>query len=372
MENIQKNVGRKNDVISRFATDEKNFITQETIQDYRTAAIQDIKLYGIMNDKTSAQITQDAHATKENTERKITLNWNINQAPSTHEPVVVHMALSYAETENMLSRPLSTYDKAVYNAIANLYYYWNIDNPDKPMYLTPQEIYKRMNGKQNQDNTAKPSDATVKKIRKSVGKMRHIDFCLDINAELEKKYVAIKDNRLTSGYIKDYLLNCTEVSFCTDKGRKVTGYRINTEPVLYTYQAAKNHLLFLPFGLLDTSAVVRDTENVTEFKLYLLQQILLIKNKARKNPKILLKTIYSATGVKTPEERVADHAGSSGPMSKTEKAKLRKAKKNDRDKIEKLLDFWCKSGWIKEYIKLDKNNNTAKGNATVYGYEIVT
>ena len=51
MENIQKNVGRKNDVISRFATDEKNFITQETIQDYRTAAIQDIKLYGIKHRK---------------------------------------------------------------------------------------------------------------------------------------------------------------------------------------------------------------------------------------------------------------------------------------------------------------------------------
>lgn len=335
---------------------------------HKRNAIADISVYGLMNDKTSTQITQSANSKGKNEEGKLYLQWDINQAPRSHEPVVVHMALSYDGTESMLSKTLTTYDKAVYTAISNLFFYWKSTNSNKPLYITPHEIYRRMNGKQNRDDGAKPSPAQIKKIKSSVEKMRHIDFCLDVTAELKKHYVTLNDDRLAEGYIRDYLLNCSKVSFKTERGHKVTGYRINAEPILYTYQAAKNHILFLPFELLNTSSVVRDAENATEFKMYLLQQILLMKNGVRNNHKILLSTIYKATGMQTPEERVEnrDFASESARNSK-----IRKIKKADRDRIEKFLDFWKEKKWIKGYLKIGKNDDVVKGNGIVFGYKIL-
>lgn len=332
---------------------------------FRRSPLADITTYGLMNDKTNAQLIQDGGIFQKNADGQLQLLWSVNQAPKKKEQVPVYIALTY--DGKGLSEQLKGYDGAVYNAISDLYYYWKRDNPQKPLYITPQEIWRRMNGKQNRDGSAKPSEAQVKRICRSIDKMRHIDFYIDISEEIKAHYITLEDERLVGGYIKDYLLNCSEAGFYTEQGRKVKGYRINYEPVLYTYNAAKDHVLYLPFDLLDTSSALSDSENVTEFKQYLLQQILLMKNGVRSNRKILLSTIYTATGIHPPEERLEGREFNS---EATRQQVIRRTRKADREKIEKLLDAWTAKEWIKGYRALNTNNKPVGKRQAVAAYEI--
>lgn len=334
---------------------------------FRRNPLTDITTYGLMNDKTSSQLIQDGGIFQMNPDGQMQLLWNVNQAPQGQERVPVYIALTYDGLDTELRKKLSAYDSAVYNAVSDLFYYWKRENPQKPLYITPQEIWRRMNGKQNRDGSAKPSAAQIKRICKSIDKMRHIDFQMDISEEIKARYITLEDERLIGGYIKDYLLNCSEAGFYTEQGRKVTGYRVNYEPVLYTYNAAKNHILFLPFDLLDTSSALSDSENVTEFKQYLLQQILLMKNGLRSNRKILLSTIYKATDIKPPEERLN---GRNFKNEVTQQTVVRRLRKADKDKIEGLLEAWKAKKWIKGYNALNSNNKPVEKRQTVAAYEI--
>lgn len=334
----------------------------------RRKPIKDINLYGLMNDKMNAQLIQNDGIFQKAPDGQMRLLWNVNQAPKGSDQVPVYISLTYEGIEKELSKKLNGYDNAVYNAISDLFYYWKRENPQEPLFVTPQEIWRRMNGKQNRDGSAKPSAATVKRIRRSIDKMRHIDFYMDISEEIKAHYITLDDERLVGGYIKDYLLNCTEAGVYTQQGRIAHGYRVNQEPVLYTYNAAKKHVLFLPFDLLDTSGALSDSENVTEFKQYLLQQILLMKNGIRDNTKILMSTIYTATGIKTPEERV--EAREYGNETTKQQA-IRRKRTSDNEKIEKLLDVWTEKEWIKGYRALNANSKPARKTQTIAAYDIL-
>lgn len=337
------------------------------IMRFRRSPLADIVTYGLMNDKVNAQLIQDGGIFETKPDGQLQLLWNVNQAPQDREQVPVYISLTYEGLDAELCKKLNAYDNAVYNAVSDLFYYWQKENPHKPLYITPQEIWRRMNGKQNRDGSAKPSAAQIKRICKSIHKMRHIDFYMDISEEINARYITLEDERLDGGYIKDYLLNCSEVGFYTERGRKVTGYRINYEPILYTYNTAKNHILFLPFDLLDTSSALSDGENVTEFKQYLLQQILLMKNGIRSNNKILLSTIYKTTGIKPPEERLDKREFKNETSRHTVIRRLRKA---DKDKIEGLLEIWKAKKWIKGYTALNSNNDPVGKRQTVAAYDI--
>lgn len=366
---------------AEITTEEENSPAHLEVARFRRSPITDITVFGLMNDKANAQILLDSGLLRQEPDGQLRVLFNVDQTPAAvkdkaakngkevpaERQVVSYIALTYDGTEGKLAKKPSGFDEAVYNAVADLFYYWHRDNQQKPLYVTPQEIYRRMNGKQSRDGSAKPSPAQVKRIRRSMDKLRHIDFYMDISEEMKANYITLDDERLVGGYIKDYLLNCSEVGFYTEQGRRVEGYRINTEPILYTYNKAKNHILFLPFDLLDTSAALSDSENVTEFKLYLLKQIHLMKNGTRNSRKILLSTIYSATGIQTPEQRIETRQYNT---EETKQANLRKLRKADRTKIEKLLDAWTAKEWIRGYKALNVNNKPAKSNDAVHGYMI--
>jgi DNA-binding MarR family transcriptional regulator len=174
------------------------------------------------------------------------------------------------------------------------------------------------------------------------------------------------------------------VEFTTDKGNTVQGYRISEEPILYTYNKAKKHLLYIPFEMLDTSGYTSDSENVAEFKGYLMQQIQLMKNaleeeKENKNKKgkkgrffkrsniILLDTIYKDTGIQTPEERITGKEYKSETIRQRE---IRRFRQVDRQKIEGLLDAWKAKGWINGYTVLNDKNEPVKERQQAKGYSI--
>lgn len=353
------------------------------VKRFRRSPLMDITTYGLLNDKTDAQLLQDGDIFQQQADGQISLRWAVNQAPQGKEAVPVLMALTYVGAEGKVAEKLTGFDLAVYNAVSTRFYYWQRENEQKPLYITPQEIWRTMNGKRSGDGKAKPSKAQVTRICDSLDKMRFTRFRMDISEEIRAFNLHIDDERITSGTIDTYVLNSSKVEFTTDKGNTVSGYRIGEEPILYTYNKQKNRILYVPYELLDTSANTSDSENVTEFRNYLLQQIQLMKNAkeeaaeaAKKGKKgkyfkrnniILLATIYKSTGILPPEERAAGTAFTSDAAKQTYIRKIRKA---DRQKIEGILDTWKAKGWINGYTVLNQNNEPVKERQQAKGYSI--
>ena len=194
---------------------------------------------------------------------------------------------------------------------------------------------------------------------------------MDITQEIEAGYIT-PDEKITSGTIDTYLLEATKAEFTTDKGNVVQGYRLAEDPALFYYNGLKNHLLYVPYEMLDTSSYTSDSENVIEFKSYLLQQIQLMKNAAegskrfKRSNVILLETIYRDTGILPPEERIeGDYANEA-----TRQQIIRRNRKADRQKIEGLLDAWKAKGWINGYTVLNAKNEPIKEKQQAKGYSV--
>lgn len=341
---------------------------------YRRSPLRDITTFGLMNDNASTHLLQDADDIwKDEANGQVTVKWAIPQLPQKQEQVKTYIALTYEGTEGKITRKLTAFDKAVYEALATRFYYWRQDNPEKPLYITPQEIWRTMNGKRAGDGQAKPGKVQVNKICNSLDKMRFTRVYMDISDEIRPFNLQINDERIIGGQIDSYLLNSSKVEFMTDKGNKVEGYQVSEEPIIYTYNSLKDHLLFVPYDLLDTSATTSDSEYVTEFRNYLLQQIQLMKNavegkgKFKRNNIILLDTIYESTGILPPDQRAASTSFTSENAKQTY---IRKTRKADRDKIEGILDAWKAKGWIKGYKALNSNNEELKERQQAKGYRI--
>ena len=266
-----------------------------------------------------------------------------------------------------MTKKITAFDKAVYEAISTRFYYWTQEAPQKPLYITPQEIWRTMNGKRSGDGKANPSKAQVKRVCESIDKMRFTHFYMDIKDEVKAYKLYFEDERINGGIIDSYLVNCTKVEFTTEKGKVLTGYRISEEPILYTYNRQKNHVLFVPYEMLDTSANTSDAENVTEFRNYLLQTVQLMKNGVadktgkyfKRSTKILLSDIYKKTGIQPPEERLTGNYANES----TKQQLIRRTRKADRTKIEGILNAWVTKSWIKGYTPVKKGNS-------LIGYDI--
>ena len=353
--------------------------TEETIEPILVSRLirnplGDITTFGLMNDKINAQLVQ-SDLFKQEANGQLTLKFAVNQAPQKQKQVPVYVALTYEGTEGKLTKRLTSFDSAVYNAVSTRFYYWRQENGNAPLYITPQEIWRTMNGKKAGDGNAKPRDTQIKKICDSLDKMRFTHFYMDITEEIKAFDLFIDDERVISGKIDTYVLNSSMVEFMTEKGRVVKGYRIGEEPILYTYNRIKDHLLYVPYEMLDTSSQLSNSEYVPEFRNYLLQQIQLMKN-AAENPKgkyfhrnniILLDTIYRDTGILPPEERITEDFKNEA----SKRAVIRRNRKADREKIEGLLEAWKEKNWIKGYIIINSKNQPIKEKQQAKGYEIL-
>lgn len=306
--------------------------------------------FGIMNDKANTQLIS-SEAFEQEIDGQLRLTWGVNQKPGQKEnPPITYIALSYEGTETKISKRMTAFDNAVYNAVSTRFYYWKLENWDKPLYITPQEIWRSMI---RQNGNARPSKRQVEQVRRSMDKMRVTLFFMDISAELEAHYITLEDERLVSGNIETYLLKADRVSFTTEKGRVVEGYRITDEPILYTYNKAKDHILWFDADLLDTSQYTSDTTNVIVFRYYLLQQIQLMKNGFLKSHRVLFETLYSKTGIEPPESRLKRENYSSDNSYRT---KVRQEAKKDREKISGILQSWIEKNWICGYEPVKKRN----------------
>ena len=239
---------------------------------------------------------------------------------------------------------MTAFDNAIYNTVSTLWYYHSLKYPKQPLIVTPQELWRITNGERGKK--WKPSEKQLQRVRDSLDKMRFTRIFLDLSHEIQAKRVSLDDKRLVKGTIDTYLLKSDRVAFTTEKGRTVEGYRIETEPILYTYNRAKNHLLWVDFPLLDTSDTTGNEGNTVEFRLYLLQQIQLMRSGARASCTILYDTLYKKTAIAPPETRI-DRGQYSSENSYT--SKVRQEAKKDREKIDAILDAWIRKGFIKSF-----------------------
>lgn len=307
-----------------------------------------ISTFGLMNDKVNTQLIT-SEAFPQDIDGQLRFVWGIDQSQGKKMPVT-YIALSYEGTEAKTSKKMTAFDNAVYNAVSTRFYYWKQEKGDIPLYITPQEIWRTMNGK---GDDARPGNKQVNRIKQSLDKMRVTLCFMDISEELDTHYITLDDERLISGNIETYLLKADKVSFKTEKGRKVTGYRFTDEPILYTYNKAKKHILWFDYKLLDTSNNTSDSENVIEFRNYLLIQIQNMKCKKRNSNRILYETLYRDTGITPAEKRVDRNNYSTDNSYQT---KIRQEFKKDREKVNGILKSWKEKGWISGYHDIKKSN----------------
>lgn len=332
--------------------------------------------FGIMNDKT-AKIVDDENIFKEEIDGQLRLKWIVDQTPEKSDvSVPVYMALCYEGDDFKITKKLTAFDKQVCEAIANRYYYHKLQHPDKPLRISPPEIWRTMNGKESGGKRNNPSEKQIKKITDSMDKMRFTRFYMDITQEIEAHKLTIDDERIKSGHVETYFIKSDKIVFITEKGNQIQGYQIDDEPILFTYNRIKNHLLYVPYEMLDTSKYVSDSENVAELRGYLLQQVQLMKNALeekhkgkyfKRNNIIKLDTIYKETGILPPEERLE------GKVYKTEATKqkeIRRLRKSDNQKITGILTAWAEKEMIKGFTELNSRNEPVKEKQAVKGYLI--
>lgn len=301
------------------------------------APLQRISTYGLMNDKLTAQILQQEVFTKE-LNGQLTFFWEVDEsAKNAKEPVMVAIALQYEGSETKLSRKMTAFDNAVYNAVSTIYYYHKRSNPGKPLFVTPQEVWRTMNGETNNRRT--PTQKQVAKVCMSLDKMRFTGAFLDISREMAAHHLVINDERIINGLIETYLLKADKATFITEKGAVLTGYRIDEEPILYTYNAAKKHVLWVPYKLLDTSSKTGNDGETVEIREFLLRQIQLMKNGYRNSARIKYADVYEKTAIPTPEQRIDKDKYTSENAYRTA---VKKEAKHDRDKIAAILSVWAK------------------------------
>lgn len=321
-----------------------------------------LKKYGLMKASAASQLLLPTDIFQIEPNGQLRLIYEPEQNRKKENQIITYVSLSFIpEDENYkINRRLTAYDKSVYQTISSLYVSNRQLYPEGPLEFTYREIYKAMAGKSLNDK-AGVSDKQLDKLRNSIRKMSITLFEMNAGEEVKKHGLKFVDPQFdTKGRCSTYLINCNETFIQCEKGHIANGIVINQTPILYVYNQAKGQVELVDHYLLDVSDKTSISENVTEFRDYLLLEIKLMKNYKEdkkaypRNNIISLATLYEKTGIMPPEERIKDY-------NTADKAKkIRKLRDADTDKIEAILTSWKGKGWIKNFTR------TATGSDTKY------
>lgn len=319
--------------------------------------IEKIKYYGLMHDNVNQEIIKrqpKAVKTKQTTadgkeEEKITsLQWKLDALNNGKVEVPVYIAIT-AENDFPIEN-YNKFDDAVSAAIGTLAHAQN--GGRYPIDVTTDQLFRVMNGKRDLKRGARPKQA--KRIDDSMDKMRFSHIYIDRTAEAEMLNYKLQDSRVSGAIIDDNVLHASRITITLENNKKVRGYRILQEPILYTYNREKNRLHLVPYDLLDVSATTEITENVIELRNYLLFRIESLYTGAYKNNKILFKTLYEETGILPPEMRLNRE---NYKDTETYTANIRKQRAKDRKKVSEILTDWKKKQYISSFEINNEDNS---------------
>ena len=219
----------------------------------------------------------------------------------------IYVLLDFDELDGVkISRQLTSYDKRVFIAVANL----KAQGHDT---ITAEQIYKAMG------NPKRPNADTIKKILQSVECISRGRVTID-NTEEAKMYTRYDRVKAT------FPLLTTEICSGYANGKVVdNAIKVLEVPRLLTFAEKRGQLTTVPLRLLESP--ISKTEANLLLEDYLFNRIARMRNSPKITRTILLETVYQKCNV----------------ISKMQKSRL-------PEKIERLLQFYKDESWIKGFI----------------------
>ncbi|MBM7650540.1 hypothetical protein JOC78_003537, partial [Bacillus ectoiniformans] len=178
------------------------------------------------------------------------------------------------------AKRFDTYDRSVHNAVCSIFEAGNTN-------FTPDQVHRCMNGL---DKSEYVSPQAVEAVTKSIDKSRKIYAKVDYSAEAK----AYKKD-VNSCIIEDYILPAKKITLEAG-GHKVTGYKLNSKPLLYEYAQFTKQVITVPSQLLNTKDVIRNTPDVIVIREFLIRRIEVMKNDSKHGNKIAFEKVYAEIG----------------------------------------------------------------------------
>lgn len=330
----------KGEIKGQIEDTQQNYLTRESLPIVRKTLIP--------FDRLNSKIILPPNLVEE-IDGQLHFQFSIDESGKNEKQVPTYISLTYNGENLQIKRKLKKYDMAVYDTVSSIYQAWKYDNETNTLVITADQIYRNMNGIKDNKKKAPPNE--LKRISQSMEKMQFTAVYMDVSEEINAGYLNMPDERQKKGIIRDNLLNMTCGYVLNQKGKEVEAYQIYKEPILYTYNRYKKRILSLPIDLLDTSAYLSNSQNVVEFRQYLLYRIGLMKRGNLNNQVIKIDTIYEATALEKPADR--------------------NQQKRDREKMEAMLTCWADKKYISDWEQINKDGKKAIKTQPIYAYKII-
>lgn len=223
--------------------------------------------------------------------------------------------VSFIIPDGATSIKLTNYDKLVYIIVSSLYYAGN-------KQITSYMIFKAMGIK----DPGKVAQNQKDRLNKSLTNLGFARIQMNNKGEINAGYKYDLFN------VDDEALLNFQRSRIISKGKETTVINLLSDPVLLRFSRQRGQ--FTTFG----AALLQDNLNNTEINIELKSYLLDYISHAQKNKKLSKKILFDTI------------------CSKFDISNDRKAKKRFKDKINTLLSFYQKEGFIKKY-RFDQDNN---------------
>lgn len=204
------------------------------------------------------------------------------------------------------------YDDCVHNAVCSLLEAGNTT-------FTAEMVYRAMNGL---SNTEKIRPESLETVRKSIEKQRSIDVYIDYSEQAKEWNKSIKKTT-----IRGHIIECRVAEGETHNGYKKQVYVLLATPPIYEYSKIFNQVRTIPIGLLNIKNL-RNSEQITVIKNYLLTRIETMRGSNGTGKTILYETLFSACDLNFSPSNPAKDA------------------KKYRGYISKILNQWVEQDYI--------------------------
>ncbi len=271
------------------------------------------------------------------------------------KPVETICVLTYEGDNVNLSgkQAFTEYDRNVYNAVCSLYVYG-----DPSHVFTPAMVYRAMTGLAGSE---KPTAGQTAAVTRSLEKMRFIRAVIDCTEELKMRRITINSQQIRNGEVNTYLLAAESIKV-RGGGQTLKAYKLIRPPILYEYAAFSNQVLTVPASMLEIKEINKDgslgarlpnTISRIVIKGRIMRRIEGLKSGKMHQPVVALYD-YERDG----EMRKGLYALAGKPEPSWAESK------RIRDDIQKMLDYWKATGYIKGYEAQKKRN-------TITGYKLI-
>lgn len=263
----------------------------------------------------------------------------VSSGTKRRKELTAYTMINYEE-ESGIQLKLSEYERQVSDAIISL---WIEAKAQKlPAIISPDMVYRAMPG-----GGEKASPQQKGAIVRTIEKFRRLHITIDATEEMRKRGIIGERQRFK---LDDFFLSAFHAEITAKNGgQAVSAYRINTEPLIYTYSKATKQLLTVKAEVLDIRKVKKGTATTELLPMnadrqamtgYLMRRIEVMRhNPTTQSPVILFRTLFNETGQDT-----------------TNKVTNRR----NREFCFNVLDYWKAIGHIKDY-KVQTQGNTIRG-----------